>query len=141
MNENDLARFASAQDADFPSALAEIQAGRKRSHWIWYIFPQMRGLGRRYNSQYYGIADRAEAEAYLQHPVYGPRLRQITQALLAHSDKSAVEILGGIDAQKVRSCMTLFDAIAPNDIFHQALQLFYGGQPCRLTLKMLGACR
>lgn len=138
MNENDLARFASAQDADYPTALAEIQAGRKSSHWVWYIFPQMRGLGRSGSSHFYGIADRTEAEAYLHHEVYGPRLREITQALLAHHDKSAREILGGIDAQKVCSCMTLFDVIAPNDIFDQVLKQFYGGRRCQLTLKMLG---
>lgn len=137
MNENDLTRFASAQDANYPTALAEIQAGRKSSHWIWYIFPQMRGLGRSMASRFYGIADRAEAEAYLHHEVYGPRLREMTQALLSHRDKSAREILGGIDAQKVCSCMTLFDVIAPNDIFGQVLKQFYGGRRCQLTLKML----
>lgn len=138
MNENDLARFASAQDAVYATALAEIQAGRKWSHWIWYIFPQMRGLGRSFNSHYYGISSRVEAEAYLQHEVYGPRLREITQALLAHHDKTAAEILGRIDAQKVLSCMTLFDVISPNDIFGQVLKQFYGGRQCQLTLRRLG---
>lgn len=129
--ENEIARFVEAQDdpwAGYDVALAEIRQGRKTSHWIWYVFPQLRGLAHSRMSHFYGIIDRNEAEAYLAHPVLGPRLREITKALLEHSGKSAVEILGGIDAQKVRSCMTLFDCIAPNDIFADVLDIFYKGK-------------
>ncbi len=107
----DLQRFIDAQERDYATALAEIKAGRKQSHWIWYIFPQLKGLGRSYHSNLYGIESRAEAEAYLAHPVLGARLREITDALLSHEDKSAVQIFGWLDAMKVRSSMTLFDAV------------------------------
>lgn len=129
-NENDIMRFIDAQDSSWSGydvALGEIRSGRKSSHWIWYIFPQLRGLGHSRNSHYYGIADRQEALDYLNHPVLGCRLREITEALLAHSGRSARSILGGIDALKVRSCMTLFDSIAPNDIFDTVLAAFYDG--------------
>lgn len=131
ITDNDIARFVEAQDSEwsgYADALAEIRNGRKTSHWMWYIFPQLRGLGRSFNANYYGLADRNEAEAYLAHPVLGPRLREITSALLNHKDKSAREILGGIDALKVKSCMTLFDCISPNDIFAEVLSQFYDGK-------------
>lgn len=124
-------RFLIAQNSDFAGysvALSEIKAGRKASHWIWYIFPQLRGLGYSRMSQYYGIADRHEAEAYFRHPVLGARLREITEALLGHTDKSAYAILGGVDALKVQSCMTLFDCISPNDVFEKVLTQFYEGR-------------
>lgn len=124
-------RFVAAQDSfsdGFDVALREIAAGKKRSHWIWYIFPQLRGLGHSRRSCYYGLIGREEAEVYLSHPLLGKRLREITVALLHHTDKSAVQILGGIDALKVKSCMTLFDCISPDDIFAEVLDLFYGGQ-------------
>ncbi len=127
----DITRFVEAQDGEwsgYADALAEIRNGRKTSHWIWYIFPQLRGLGRSFNANYYGLADRNEAEAYLAHPILGPRLREITSVLLDHKDKTAREILGGIDAMKVRSCMTLFDCISPNDIFAEVLSQFYDGK-------------
>lgn len=128
---NDITRFTDAQNSEwngFNEALREIKAGRKTSHWIWYIFPQLRGLGCSRRSYFYGIADRTEAEIYLSHPVLGPRLREITEALLKHTDKSAIRILGMIDAQKVQSCMTLFDCISPSDIFAKALTQFYSGK-------------
>lgn len=129
--ENDITRFVKAQNnpwAGYEIALAEIERGRKMSHWIWYIFPQLRGLGHSRYSHFYGIIDRKEAEAYLSHPVLGPRLREISEALLANTNKSAVAILGEIDAQKVKSCMTLFDCISPNDIFSDVLDSFYNGE-------------
>lgn len=128
--DDSIERFVVAQDAllDYNIALDEIKAGRKSSHWIWYIFPQLRGLGYSRMSHYFGIRDRAEAEAYLSHPVLGPRLREITTALLAHKDRSPARILGEIDASKVRSCMTLFDSIASGDIFAEVLDSMYGGQ-------------
>ena len=117
--------------------MAEIERGRKRSHWIWYIFPQLVGLGRSCYSTLYGIRDREEAEEYLQNEVLGRRLREITNALLMHNDKSAEEIFGGLDAMKVRSSMTLFDAISPDDIFAQVLDTFYGGKRCEFTLSAI----
>lgn len=127
----DIERFVEAQKtpyADYQLALSEIVKGRKISHWIWYIFPQLRGLGHSRRSYYYGIADRAEAAAYLNHPVLGPRLREISEELLAHTNKSAEYIFGGIDAAKVKSCMTLFNCISPNDIFSDVLDSFYNGE-------------
>lgn len=127
----DIERYVEAQDtpyADYQLALSEIASGRKLSHWIWYIFPQLRGLGQSGRSYYYGIADKTEAEAYLNHPVLSLRLREISDELLAHTNKSAEYIFGGIDAAKVKSCMTLFDCISPNDIFSDVLDSFYDGE-------------
>lgn len=130
-DENNIERFVEAQNnpwVGYDLALAEIEGGRKKSHWIWYIFPQLRGLGHSRRSHFYGIADRKEAKNYLAHPVLGPRLREISEALLANTNKSAVAILGEIDTQKVKSCMTLFDCISPNDIFSDVLDSFYNGE-------------
>lgn len=141
MFENtNIERFVKAQESPFCGydvALSEIRAGEKVSHWIWYIFPQLRGLGRSANAHYYGLADGAEAQRYLNHPILGVRLREICQALLLHTDKSAFEILGGIDAKKLCSSMTLFNEISPNDIFEQVLIRFYNGKADRLTLEKL----
>lgn len=133
----DLDRFVSAQEYDYPVALSEIKAGRKYSHWIWYIYPQLKGLGRSYNSDFYGLASVAEAKAYLAHPVLGARLREIVQALLLHRGKNPKEILGDIDASKVRSSMTLFDIVSPNDIFGILLDEFYNGHRCHRTMGRL----
>ena len=116
MEEMNIERFIQAQNrgGSYNAALQEIHDGRKRSHWIWYVFPQMRGLGHSGMSEMYGIASLEEARAYLEHPTLKARLYEISRALLAHSDKSAESILGGIDAVKVRSCMTLFKAITYN---------------------------
>ena len=134
---HNLQRFLSAQEYDYSIALREIQNGRKQSHWIWYIFPQIKGLGRSYQSQFYGIANRQEAEAYLAEPTLNARLREITLALLEHKDKTAQQILGDIDAKKVLSSMTLFDAITPNDIYVDALNTFFAGKRCNRTLEYL----
>lgn len=128
---SDLARFVKAQEWEsngYSEALSEIVAGRKVGHWIWYIFPQLYGLGYSSMSKYYAIADRREAEEYLAHPLLGARLREISEALLAHAGKSAVMVLGPVDAVKVRSCMTLFDSISPDDVFATVLERFYGGE-------------
>lgn len=130
-------RFIDAQKTDYKIALAEIERGRKQSHWIWYIFPQLVGLGRSCYSTLYGIRDRQEAEEYLQNEVLGCRLREITNALLKHNDKTAEEIFGGLDAMKVRSSMTLFDVISPDDIFAQVLDTFYDGKRCEFTLSAI----
>lgn len=136
MNHN-LNRFISAQERDYLIALSEIKNGSKQSHWIWYIFPQIKGLGRSYQSQFYGIANRQEAEAYLAEPTLNARLREITLALLEHKDKSAVQILGHTDALKVKSSMTLFDAVSPNDIYAEVLNIFYKGQRCQRTIEYI----
>ncbi|MBR5282660.1 MAG: DUF1810 domain-containing protein [Alistipes sp.] len=139
MPEVNLNRFVVAQESPYfgyDVALKEIRAGKKSSHWIWYIFPQMRGLGRSHYALFYGIVDVAEATAYLNHQVLGARLREISQALLEHRALSAEQILGGIDACKVRSCMTLFNRLAPNEVFGQVLEAFYDGE-CQATLAML----
>ena len=141
LENTDVTRFLEAQDTpyygSYTQALQEIINGRKTSHWIWYIFPQLRHLGCSSTAHYYGIADRTEAERYLNHPVLGARLREITEELLKHKGKSVQDILGDIDAMKVRSCMTLFDYLSPNDLFAEVLDVFYDGERCGLTLNVL----
>lgn len=130
-------RFIKAQDSPFNGyevALEEIRGGYKYSHWMWYIFPQLRSLGHSDMALYYGISDRCEAESYLAHPILAQRIREICQALLEHSDKPIVRILGSIDALKLRSSMTLFDALSPHDIFERVLDTFYNGERCAHTL-------
>ena len=129
-----LERFVEAQRLYYDQALQEIQDGMKRSHWIWFIFPQLAILGHSWNAKYYGISGYDEAEAYLKHPILGVRLREVTNALLVHRDMSVTDIFGGLDAMKVRSCMTLFDAVSPDDIFEQVLEVFYDGTYDRKTL-------
>lgn len=141
MNTQDtfnLQRFLDAQKNDYADALREIKQGYKQSHWIWYIFPQMRGLGHSSMAEYYGISSIEEARAYLDHPTLKARLIEISTALLQHKGKStAYEILGTIDAIKVRSSMTLFDHILPNAIFAKVLDAFYNSQRDELTLKFI----
>lgn len=132
-----LERFLTAHQYNYENALREITDGRKRTHWIWFIFPQLTVLGRSANAKYYGISGYDEAKAYLEHPILGARLREITRALLQHRGESAVDILGGIDAVKVRSCMTLFDAVSPDDIFQEVLDAFYGGTYDKMTLDFM----
>ena len=139
ISQYDLKRFVSAHQQIYSSALKEIQAGKKQSHWMWYIFPQLRGLGHSRNSDYYGIADRDEAMMFLHHPILGKNLWEITMAMLAIDEKSADEILGGIDALKFRSSMTLFNAVCPDNIFAEALRKYYGGKEDERTVEMLKA--
>lgn len=135
----DLERFVRAQASTYARALAELQEGSKRSHWMWFIFPQLRGLGSSAMAQAYGIAGLAEARAYVAHPVLGPRLLECVRALLGHAGRSAESILGGIDALKLCSCLTLFARAAPEvPEFVRALEAFCGGVPDPLTLRMLG---
>ena len=118
-----LERFLKAQEKHYASALREITAGEKRSHWMWFIFPQLRGLGRSRKAYMYGIVDLNEAKAYLAHPVLGERLRQCARALLAQTDRTAVDIFGGIDALNLRSCLTLFAlAEVGKSVFRVALE-------------------
>jgi uncharacterized protein (DUF1810 family) len=135
-----LARFLDAQEHQYATALAELSSGQKQTHWIWYVLPQLRGLGRSQMARDYGIADRAEAARYVAHPVLGPRLVECVNAMLAHSDRSAAEILGSIDAMKFRSCVTLFADVAPTEpVFARALSAFYEGEPDSETLRLLGS--
>jgi uncharacterized protein (DUF1810 family) len=124
-----LNRFVSAQATHYNQALKEVQAGKKKSHWIWYIFPQLQGLGYSANATYYGIVDLQEAVAYLKHPILGPRLVEISKALLAHSDKSPIQLMGSPDDMKLRSCMTLFSLVPGADpVFSQVLDIFFRGE-------------
>ncbi len=128
-----------AQARDYAQALAELRAGHKRTHWIWYVLPQLRGLGRSSTAQFYGLADRAEARAYAAHPVLGPRLVQCVQALLAHPQRTAQQMLGEVDAMKLRSCLTLFAEVAPHQPeFAQALEVLFESRPDPVTLQLLG---
>lgn len=134
-NAYNLNRFIEAQSIAYETAYSEICAGRKRSHWMWYIFPQLKGLGRSATSEYYGIDGISEAKEYLAHPVLRNRLIEITQALIRLDTNDAHRIFGTPDDMKLRSCMTLFDIVSPNDIFNDALIKFFdGNKDCR-TLK------
>lgn len=133
----ELDRFVQAQEGQYQRALAELRSGRKTGHWIWFVLPQLRGLGRSSMAQQYGIASASEAKAYLAHPVLGPRLFECLDALLA-ADGSAEHILGSIDAMKVRSCVTLFSQVSDDARLGAVLDRFYDGQPDPLTLGALG---
>lgn len=131
-------RFLSAQETAYPRALAEIRNGRKESHWMWYIFPQLRGLGRSNTAWYYGIENLAEARAYLAHPVLGGRLRKISGELLKLPETNAAAIFGWTDAAKLRSCMTLFTlADEPESVFRQVLERFFDGVQDPQTIRLL----
>ena len=134
----DLNRFLVPQERDYARALAEIRAGRKRSHWIWYIFPQLRGLGYSCNAEFYGITDAEEARQYLAHPVLGARLREITGALLELTENDPVRVMGRPDDLKLCSSLTLFEHVAEQDsVFGRALDKYYGGKRDAATLRML----
>lgn len=130
-------RFKLAQQRDYLTALEEVKRGRKESHWIWYVFPQLRGLGYSEMSVYYGIEDYDEAVAYIGDAVLNYRLKTICYALLDHDNLTAEEIFGGVDAKKVQSCMTLFNIISPGNVFEQVLIKFYDGKECETTKKLL----
>lgn len=133
-----LERFVRAQERDYAQALAELQAGHKHTHWIWYVLPQLRGLGHSAMAERYGIDGRAEAEAYVAHPVLGPRLVECVRALLSHPDLRAEEMLGAVDAMKLRSCLTLFAEVAPEeDCFSEALEVFCEKRRDEATLALL----
>ena len=137
MGDYNLQRFLDAQQGDYERALTEVRNGRKYSHWIWYIFPQLKGLGMSYNSQYYGISGKEEAEAYLAHPILGERLREITSAFLQLKGKTAQDVFGALDAMKVLSCMTLFNEVAPDGLFQQVIDRYYQGKTDEMTKRML----
>ena len=133
-----LDRFVKAQESVFEEVLSELRAGRKRSHWIWFIFPQLKGLGHSAMAQDYGITSREEAEAYLQHPVLGPRLKECTQLVNAVEGRSIDAILGYPDDLKFRSSMTLFALVAPEEVvFKNALRKYFSGELDQLTVQRL----
>jgi uncharacterized protein (DUF1810 family) len=135
---SDLQRFKEAQDRDYETALAEVKAGRKRSHWMWYIFPQIAGLGSTNLSKYYAIKNLQEATDYLMDQELGYRLTEICKALLALESNDAHAIFGSPDDLKLRSCMTLFDAVpATFPVFAQVLDKFYNGERDERTLELL----
>ena len=136
----DPGRFLEAQAGSWPAALAELRAGRKQSHWMWFVFPQLAGLGSSPMAVRYALGSAAEARAYLADPVLGARLREGVAAMLANKDRSAEAILGGIDALKFRSCLTLFETAADDpSVFAEALEVFYDGERDARTLALLGA--
>jgi uncharacterized protein (DUF1810 family) len=137
---HDLARFVDAQRGSYERALAEITSGRKRSHWMWYVFPQLAGLGVSAKSRKYAIASLAEAEAYLRHEVLGPRLVACAHAALAVEGGSAREIFGSPDDLKLRSSATLFAQVsAAGSVFHRLLEKYFGGEPDEATLRLIAA--
>ena len=135
----DLGRFVRAQEADYERALSEIKSGRKRSHWMWYIFPQLDGLGFSVTAKRYSIKNLAEATAYLEHPILGPRLLECAEAVLSVEGRSAAEIFGSPDDLKLRSCATLFAGVSPaGSVFDRLLVKYYRGERDRKTLQLLG---
>ncbi len=141
-NENDLQRFVEAQEPRIADAMAELRAGRKRTHWMWFVFPQLRGLGHSQMAWHFGIASRDEAVAYLAHPLLGPRLRDCVELVLAVRGRTAHEIFGSPDDLKLCSCLTLFGEVAGGDsVFDRALRQVYRGQPDAATLDLLAKPR
>ncbi len=136
--QNHLEKFHKAQEKDYKTALREIQNGRKDSHWMWYIFPQLKGLGRSGMADYYGISNINEAKQYLADPVLGPRLLEISSALLEIDTNDAEKVMGYPDHLKLKSCMTLFAAADPhNEIFQKVLQKYFNGEKDQKTLWLL----
>jgi uncharacterized protein (DUF1810 family) len=135
----DLSRFVEAQEGDYEKAIAEIRCGRKHSHWMWYIFPQLDGLGFSSTSKRYAIKSLAEAKAYLKHPVLGLRLLECVEAALGVEGRSAHDIFGSPDDMKLRSCATLFARVAPpGSVFQSLLNKYFKGKPDDKTLQLLG---
>ena len=144
MDAYDLQRFVAAQDAGgtYDRAVAELRAGRKASHWMWFVFPQIAGLGFSPTSRTYAITSLEEARAYLAHPVLGPRLTECAAILAGLPARSAAQIFGDLDAQKLRSCITLFTRAAPGEpLFRQVLDKYFAGQPDELWVDGVEPCR
>ena len=135
---NGLERFVEAQSRDYDTALREIRGGRKRSHWMWYIFPQLRGLGYSSTAQFYGLRDLQEARDYMAHPLLGPRLIEISEALLTLETDNPGAVMGYPDDLKLCSCMTLFELAAPEQpVFARVLEKYYAGRRDQRTLALL----
>jgi uncharacterized protein (DUF1810 family) len=138
-DQHDLARFVAAQAGDYDQALAEIRRGRKTSHWMWYVFPQIEGLGFSSMSRRYSIKSVAEARAYLDHPLLGPRLVECSEAAMGVEGRSASEIFGSPDDMKLKSCATLFASVTPPDsVFARLLDKYFKGERDGKTLQLLG---
>lgn len=136
---HDLNRFIKAQQNSYEQVVEELERGRKSSHWMWYVFPQIDGLGRSTMAKHFALSSLEEAREYLGHPILGSQLRQCTGLVLQHSGVlDASQVFGSIDAMKFRSSMTLFSLIEPDGIFSQALELFYNSTPDLLTLQLVG---
>lgn len=133
-----LARFVAAQSGVYDLALAELRAGQKRTHWMWFVLPQLRGLGHSIMADRYGLEGMGEAQAYLSDPLLGSRLRECVSALLVHAgSRSPAEVMGVVDAIKLHSCLTLFEAAGGGALFTRALDAYYGGERDRRTLALL----
>jgi uncharacterized protein (DUF1810 family) len=129
----------SAQEGVYERALAEVRSGRKRTHWMWFVFPQLDGLGSSPTARHYAIKTRAEAEAYLRHPVLGPRLVEVCEAAVGVVGRSATEVFGSPDDLKLRSCATLFGLVAPaGSVFQRVLERYFDGEPDPATLRLVG---
>jgi uncharacterized protein (DUF1810 family) len=139
MKESTLKRFIDAQEGSYATALSEIKSGRKRSHWMWYVFPQIKGLGFSETSMFYGIKDIEEAEEFLRHPILGSRLIEISKELLKLESNNAHQILGSPDDIKLHSSMTLFSSVpGASPVFEQVLRKFFNGEKDNKTLQILG---
>lgn len=141
MNEDkyNLERFLHAQKDTYSIALRELQEGRKRSHWMWYVFPQLKHLGHSYNAKFYGLSGIEEAKVYLEHPISGQRLIEVSNTILNLATCDAVEVFGGIDSLKLKSSMTLFDLVSPNEIFAKVLDKYFNGQRDNRTINIITA--
>jgi uncharacterized protein (DUF1810 family) len=136
---HNLSRFVRAQEQNYQQALAELRRGQKRSHWMWYIFPQIDGLAFSSTSRHYAIKSVAEAKAYFDHPILGPRLRECAQAVMGVEGRTATHIFGSPDDLKLKSCATLFASVLPaGSVFDRLLQRYYGGSRDERTLQLLG---
>jgi uncharacterized protein (DUF1810 family) len=144
MNDPDpsLSRFVEAQDGVWHDVLSQLRAGHKTSHWMWFVFPQLSALGRSSTARFYGLRDLHEAQAYLRHPLLGPRLVACCELLRGLAQDDPVSVFGAVDALKLRSCLTLFATAAPGQaVFGDCLQKFFGGAPDELSLALLGESR
>ena len=141
-DNNELIRFLEAQNQVYLKALSEIKKGKKDTHWMWYIFPQIKGLGSSETAQYYGIKDLNEATAYLQHPILGKHLVEISEEVFNLKEKTVTQIFGTPDDMKLRSCMTLFANVKnANPVFQKVLEKYFNGIPDQLTLELLNRVR
>ena len=138
VSSNNVSRFIEAQENTYSAALSEIKNGRKRTHWMWFIFPQIKGLGNTQMSVKYSINDINEAIFYINHPILGNRLKEITGELLKIKDKSALDIFGSPDDKKLKSCMTLFSIVSQDSIFRQVLNQFFNSEKDGKTLDIIG---
>lgn len=136
-NNCNLERFVTSQNRVIESVISELKKGKKQSHWMWFIFPQLKGLGHSYNSKFYGVTDLEEAKLYLAHPILGPRLKEVCTILENLPIEDPEEIFGTIDATKLRSSMTLFDLTEPNSIFDKVLLKYFDSGRCNRTLRMV----